>query len=397
MLKNKINALLLASVMAMFAACSDEDPKPEPPIVGPIPPLDTIVPPPVDTIFPVDFNFISLNKTGNSGDGVSSISYIKKDGTILLDYFKETNGEQIADRLNSATQIEDKLYIVQNNHWTSNNIQVLDPNTLKRLTKFEFNKDLKPYDLEHLGGDSVVVVGLEFNKEINLLIGNLKAEEFIQRSFNTDFFLSRALKIGNKLIVGGPTYQKDGQFFDSKLAIFDINNISNDGMRIIHDQMNLFNSNADFLVDKNGKIWFIANKENTLICFCLDPETEKIVKAVSLPTSISPHNELSYTLDNTGSTLYIRSHKAFFTIDIDNPTTPDDPVYEYRTTVAQLSDLKITKEGTLLVINEIKSSQFKGSKILEFKPSTTAAWTITKEYELPHTIASSIYVAKYEK
>lgn len=397
MLKNKIKALLLASVIAMFASCSDDDQKPEPPIVGPIPPIDTVVPPPVDPIFPVDFNFITLNSNGWNGE-LPSISYIKKDNSILSDYFKDANGELIAENPSSATQIKEKLYIVQNSHWGMNNIEVLDPNSFKRLHKIEFNKEIRLRDLEYLGGDSIVVVGREFNRKINLIIGDLEKDNFIQDSLNTGFSLSRALKVGDKLIVGGIRYQENAQYIDSKLAIFDIDNISNDGMHIIHDKMNLFNVNSDFVVDKNDKVWFIAYGNDVLCCFCIDPQTEKIIQAIPLPYTISSLNDLSYALDNTGSTIYIRSHKAFYTIDVDSPVTPDGVTYEYtEQTVANLVELKMTKTGTLLVIDQVRGSEFNGSRILEFKPETTDDWKIINKYELPDIKASSIYVARYEK
>ena len=401
MLKNKINALLLASIMTIFAACSDEDPKPEPPVVNPNPPVDTIVPPPVDTIipppidpiYPVDFKFLTLNGSGRNGE-VPSVSYFKQD-TIILDYFKEANGEHIGNKPLRTTQIEDKLYIVQS--WNNSNVEIVDPNSFKRLRKVGFN-DLMAYDLEYLGGDSAVVIGQEEdNKKMNFTVCNLKTDEFVQRSFNTGFSLSRALRIGNKLLVGG-TQLSTYPVKDSKLAIFDIDNMSNNNMRIISEKMNLFNSNSDFIVDKNGKVWFVANNDYNLICFCIDPETETIIQEIPLPVTMSTMKDLSYTLDNTGSTLYIRSHKAFYSMNVDAPGELDEPDYEYmEKTNVNLIDLKMTKEGTLLVIDQIQSTQFKGSKVLEFKTSTTGDWKIIKEYELPKTSAISIYVAKYEK
>ncbi|MGL4493173.1 MAG: hypothetical protein ACRCT5_10025, partial [Tannerellaceae bacterium] len=136
-------------------------------------------------------------------------------------------------------------------------------------------------------------------------------------------------------------------------------------------------------------------KGSGYMLYCINPATEQIKHEVQLPYTLSSLNELCYTIDNTGKTIYLRCHKAFFTVDVDTPVTPDEPVFEYIKTVSELKDLDMTKDGTLLMIEQDLRA-FAPSKIIELNPKKAGAWEIVKEYTVD-PVASQIYVAKYEK
>lgn len=347
-----------------------------------------------EIIFPVDFKFITLNNEGNQGE-TPSISYIKNDGTVLTDYFKAANGFQINDNPLYATQIEESLYLTHGGYWSDNGIHQVNPNTFKEIKSYDLKRDMQTYCMEHIGGDSILIGGAKGEQNYNFAIASLSKNDFILSTFDTGFPIKQAKRIGNKLFAGGTRSQKNGQYIESKLIAFDTNSIDQKGMRTVMDVLNLSSNSAEIIVDKNKNIWVAGAKQSTYVLYCIDPITEQIRHEIPMPYTLSTLNELCYTIDNNGKTIYLRCHKAFFTVDVDSPATPDEPIYEYIKTISGLKDLDMTKDGTLLMIEQdIKA--FAPSKIIELNPKNEGNWEIVNEYSVD-PVASKIYVAKYEK
>ena len=80
-------------------------------------------------------------------------------------------------------------------------------------------------------------------------------------------------------------------------------------------------------------------------------------------------------------------------ISLDNPVAPDEPNYEYMGHVT-LTDLKVTKEGNLLVIDEYGGKE-KSSSMIELTPSKEKEWSVVSEHDVDMN-ARSIYISNYE-
>ena len=92
--------------------------------------------------------------------------------------------------------------------------------------------------------------------------------------------------------------------------------------------------------------------------------------------------------------IYIRNHKAFFTMNVDSPETPDEPLYEYRDHVGVLNDLKVAANGNLLFLNETLGLGIP-SEVIELSPNTNAEWSLVGITETG-ICSSKIFVPAYE-
>ena len=123
---------------------------------------DEEVTPPAETIYPVDFKYITFNHEGNSGEK-PSVSYTHKDGTTYADYLLQVNNFQVNDNPMNALQIDDKLYIVHGGSWSDNGIIELNPNTFEIARTINLKNNVRPFVIEDLGDDLIAIGGSEFN------------------------------------------------------------------------------------------------------------------------------------------------------------------------------------------------------------------------------------------
>ncbi|MGL5921270.1 MAG: hypothetical protein ACRCZQ_12355 [Bacteroidales bacterium] len=394
MLFNKKQRIFLLSAPLLFSACNDDvinDSK------------DDSQKEPVEVIVPVDFRCITLNHEGSGGDK-PSISYVHKDGTIYANHFTSVNQEQIVPNPRSASQINDKLYVthssywpVQSQKWAQNGVFVMNPNTFVCERDIDLGKDYLPYAIQSLGGDSILVVGDDKTKTSNIIIGSLDpgSKSFVKRTLNVDFPVNRVVRVGNKIVVSGNKTQSNGVYSYSKLGVWDLKSITPDQIQILVDKVNLSSRNTSILTDKYQRIWFGNESGSGYVLLCVDLKSGKLIHEVSMPLSMSSMNELALTMDNKGEKIYLRNHKAFYVISVDNPSTPDEPVFEYLAQVGSLNDLQMTQEGNLLFLNEVITPS-RPSELIEVKPMMNQPWEIVKVVNIG-SVARSIYVAKYEK
>lgn len=379
--KQTLFATFLAASLC-FTACNNDSNLVDPPVEET---PEQEIP---EKIYPVDFKFITLNT------GTPSISYVKNDGNILLDYFKAANGTQINEDPYRALQIEERLYLLHGGNWADNGVVEVDPTTFELKHTINLKRTARFYAMEHLQGDTLVVAGRERGQGYNLALVSLSQEEFILDQLETGFEISSMKRIGSKLFVAGRQSQNNGVFTDAKLVVFDGDNLTIEGMRTILEVANMVNQSSDIAIDANKNFWISAKGESGITMYCVNPTTETVVHQVAMPTTITPAANLCYTLDNSGKTLYVRANKAFFAIDVTNPTTLEDPLFEYgRTTQSSLNDLKMTPQGTLLVVEEDMMPSAQRS-VYELDP--TKGGEIVTSY-LVDQKASTIYVPKYEK
>lgn len=342
-----------------------------------------------ETIYPVDFRFITLNNS-------PSITFVSNEGEIREDYFYTANGFQINENPYCATQIEDRLYLTHGGSFADNGIQQVNPNSFEVINSFDFKRTGRFYAMEHIANDTVVVGGRERGQGYNLMVGSLENEEFMLSNLETGFDISVMKRIGNKLFVAGTRGQSNAVYIEAKLVVFDCDNITEAGMRTIIDDVNLSSNNSPIVIDKNKNIWIAASVggASAIALYCINPETESIVHQIEFPSHINNYNEYCYTICNEGKSIYLRAYKSFFEIDVDAPITPEDPIYEYtKTSVSVLRDLDMTPEGTLLFIEG--ATTYNGpAHVVELDP--TNEWKEENRYQIDGN-ARLIYVPKYER
>ena len=373
-----LTTLVLFQV-ALFVGCSDSKPNPTPE-----------PPPPPEVIYPVDFRFITLNHKGYSSTGKQSVSYVKEDGSIMANYFFETNGRVIPQDPISAMQVKDRLYITSRNNWGDNVVEELDPDTFEELRQINFKKDMITFDSQYLGGDSIVVVGGIKGGDYNVVIGTLDhAQEFIRRTFAIDMYITTAKVASKKLFVGSDTKV-------AKLLVCDLDNISAEGMREIGKDVALFSNGTDFITDKNNMIWTLIKPQegsSAARLQSINPITEELGAGVDLPYSVSSYNGIGMAISPDGQMIYLRCHKAFYSFDVDNLIAADEPIFEYIGHVGALQDLQMTKEGNLLFIDE-RQETGAPSIVYEYKPNISGEWEQLNKYSVGNC-AQYIYIAKY--
>lgn len=349
-----------------------------------------------EKIYPVDFQYITLNHTAGAENESPSISYVNNDGISIPTYFKDANNENIESFPQGANQIREELFIMTpDNRAEFNRILVLDPNTFVKKRVINFGSSFKPFDIELIRDNLVLVVGEELDKNDrhNIIVGDLREEgdKFVKKKFSLGYNLRRILKVGDKIFVGGARRS------NSKLVVFDIDNINIEGAREIEGSSALMKDASDFMLDKNGMIWAGLVEGLTGMRLCrINPNSEKIDIRMNIP-----HTGDLYTfgaaMSHDGKYVYIRSNKSFYSIDVDNPIVPDDPLFEYRTNGGTMNDLQFTKEGDLIFINQNMIFNTP-SLVVKFRDKGEDNWYQVEDEVVPvGKNAKLIYVGKYEK
>ncbi|MGL5790146.1 MAG: hypothetical protein ACRCXV_09720 [Bacteroidales bacterium] len=351
---------------------------------------------PAEIIIPVDFRYLTLNKEGSYSGQTASVSYVHKNGSVFPDYYKTVNGEQILCDPNAAYHFKDKLYLAYGSNWNDNGIAVLEGNSFKKVDQIELKRSMTPNAIEWLGGDSLIVAGRYKDENINGFIADVSKDAKLKRKIDFGFTVYAIKKIGDKIFILGCKDNKNGEALQPKLMVADIKNIHESAFRTIKSNLHLSSRSSAPCVDKNGNLWFgaIENDEQVYKLFCIDTKTESIKHSLKMPLTMSTLNEMAFSISNDGQTIYLRNHKAFYTVNVDKPAELDEPVFEYMKHVGTLCDLKTTQEGNLLFINQVLGAS-SPSEVIEVKPEG-AQWNILKTIEVGES-AKSIYLSKYEK
>ena len=208
----------------------------------------------VDKIEPVDFQYLTLNRTNMYGE-VPSISFMSKDGVMTPRMYYQTNNEDFPSEAVNALQVKDRLFLVVCDYWGFSGFMEVNPNTLLKVSEHSLNGDFLPYDMISLGGDSVLLAGAENNGDYNIVIGDINSEEFTKRKINSGNDINYVRKIKNKVFFAG-SYSNS-----AVISVADINNINNDSFRTILENVRLGSKSSNFCIDKNNNIWF-SNKES---------------------------------------------------------------------------------------------------------------------------------------
>ncbi len=356
---------------------------------------------PIKPSYATNFKFLTINGESTYGDP-ATISFVTHDNEITEDKYYETNSALIGGNVTSVKLIGDTLYAVHtqmdNRYYTDCAVELLDPSTLQSLKKIPFGYselgfELSSCAIESIGGGDFLLAGTLFYSAggdgDNIAVASLNEEKFVKSSFRADFPIRIAHKIGDKILLAGN--RNNGR--NSKIAILDKNNISESGLTILKDEVNIFDGNSHSVIDKNNKMWLLTHNVQSAKLYCIDVENSRIEHEIQLPYVITSLTSAGLTINSAKDKLYIRAVRAFYTVDVDSPSEPEDVVFEYFTPVVSggmnVVELKMTEDDKLVFLNQKLENGAK-SVVLEFDPIT---WEQTNEYEVGIS-ASQIYVPK---
>ena len=345
-----------------------------------------------EPIYPVDFRYITFGPQGASGG--ASITYIKHDGTVVENLFKDANGENIGDAPNDILQSKDNLFVSIRSFYGSNKIEIINANSFKKVKTIDFGSQIAISNTVNLDDDRIFVMG-SYKKGYNRIfrIGTVdtRSENPMESIFDVDYKPRAAVRVDDKIVVVS-------KFMNTEILFFDTNNITLNGMRAVDSGKSSFdNCKASLEVDKNKKVWTAMQDQNFQVTLCcIDPVTESIIHELIIPGG-STLKTTAIAMSNDGQHVYVRTHEAFYKVDVDTATFPDDPTFEHNEHTGLVCDLKMTKEGTLLFV-DYRYEDNAPSKVYEYKEDSDGAWAKVVDGGVtvaPHTKA--IYVAKYEK
>ena len=345
-----------------------------------------------EMIYPVDFRYLTYGPGRNYGG--PSISYIKHDGTVVDDQFKDANGEGIGKDPNDILQSNENLLVSVRDFYGSNKIEVIHANSFKKVKTLDFGSTISISNMVSLDDDKLFVMG-SYKKGYNRIfsIGTIdtKLENTLESRFDLKYKPRAAVRVDDKIVVVS-------KLPATEILFFDTNNITLDGMRSIDSGNSSFdNCKTSLEVDKNKKIWTVMQTANyEVVLCCIDPVKETVIHQIAVP-SASTIKTTSIAMSNDGQHVYLRSYEAFYKIDVDKAVFPDDPTFEHNEHTGNVYDLKMTKEGTLLFVDERLEDNAR-SRVYEYKENSDGSWTrLVKEGVAVAPHAKSLYVAKYEK
>ncbi len=343
-----------------------------------------------EKIYPVDFRYLTFGPQGDYG--APSISYIKSDGTVVLNQFKDVNGENIGDTPNDILQSKDNLLVSIRSFYGSNKIEIINANSFKKIKTIDFGSKIAISNIVSLDDDRIFVAGshkIGYNRVFSIGTVDTKSENSMESIFDVDYKPRAAIKVDEKIVVVS-------KFPNTEILFFDTNNITLDGMRILNaGKISFDNSKASLVVDKNKMIWTVMQDQNYEVTLCcIDPVTETIIHDIIVPGG-STIKTTAIAMSNDGQNVYVRTHEAFYKVNVDKATFQDDPIFEHTEHTGLVCDLKMTKEGTLLFIDQRYEANAM-SRVYEYKENSDGSWVRLVADGVavaPHT--KLLYVAKY--
>ena len=306
------------------------------------------------------------------------------------DYLLSVNNFQINDNPYDAIQVDEELYLMHGSFWSDNGLVQVNPNSFEIKRHINLGRSICSYSGINLGGNRMLIAGDEADNEYNVLVADLNAvgeEGFVQEQLYTGFNVNSMLQVGDNIFMAT-------SYSNSPLMMLDANNLSQEGLTTLSESFTLTNRNNKFVRDKNNNVWIPVKAGSGVKLVVIDGKTGAFTKELAMPNSVSSINETAIAISNDGATLYARSHKAFYTIDVDNTLELDEPNFEYREHVGSLKNLKMTEEGTLVFLNQ-KLGSFTPSEVIELTITSDENWDI-KIHNVGYN-ASVIFVPNYAK
>lgn len=286
-------AILVLTTALCSVSCTDDDKDGEGPVLPQATPKAIVV------------------NEGGMGSGLSDLSVLYTDGSIVNDPFRRANNNRpLGDVAQFMDCFNGKYFVTLNG---SNKIEVIDTADFKSVATIVFDEDCKPRYMAAVN-DSTAVVS-DMNRKMMLI--NTKTNKFIEY-IETGNTYEQMLTVGNKLFCANMSAEN--------IAVYNTNDLHNP--RFI-DMNNYPFKSSPLILDRNGNIWVYCAIENNntapKVFVKFDPETEQVLETISLPDSIKT-NYLRMDRDSKGDKIYFDGYvpggwspdvKYVYTIDVD--------------------------------------------------------------------------------
>ncbi len=350
----------------------------------------------VDVIYP--FKGIIISGVPTNGSATASMNIMDFDGdtTYVSEVFNGANGEIISGDPKSITLSENRIYFstVNNLREMGNHIYVINREDYKLINSINLGDFYVPSSITLLTNGSLVVTGTTRwgnQEEEMLVISNIESADYSITKIEHGRRLTNCKQIGNKLFITVPslfTYDNDWNEINlpAQLISYDIDNIVAGEHHVVSEEIGEVSTIDDnFFVDANNKLWIIGSDENdATTLFNLDTESNSINTKVVL-YAISNIDGLSATLSKDKSSIYIRSLKSIYAINLNNPVAPIEPIAAITGNFANISALTVAPDGNVLMLSTVTGSITNGT-MYEFTPSLDGSyWDEAKTYDVtPH-------------
>lgn len=313
---------------------------------------------------------------GQFGYGTSSLTMLTQQGVVKQDVFRGVNNRPMGDVAQSMTRIGDNLYVPLNN---SRKIEVFNHETFKSVETISINEDVIPMYVQHLGGDSIAVTDQMWRNSASKLmiidINHGSQREPLRRYVKMDGQTFQMALVQNKLFVGG-----------SKLAVFDLGNITESGRRHVLTSGGETIQTVDFskiVTDKNGNVWVLT----AYWLYCIDPKTEKVLHTLDVGSLKINARVSSFDCSPDGATLYFNVHSSVYTVNVDDIKVPTAPIIAPVVDKARtIYHMCVSKENTIFMCDVLYGSLSRAI-IHEYDPTT--GHTVRDDFKagiFPHAI-----------
>lgn len=225
---------------------------------------------------------IVLNE-GRIGTNMGAISVLYRNGMVSPDVFRVVNNRPLGDVAQSITMINGKYFVTLNN---SKKIEIINPQTFKSEGTILYTQAGLPRQIVPVSDTTAIVS--------DLLSNNVSGTDLPSQLVRIRTVPPYGTPLEYIVIRKWVEYMEvaDHKLFGMTakgLYVFDLDNINQEGSRMIEDVYNEETTKTcKILKDKNGRLWALMNERDkgkltAVLLKCIDPETEKVLTAYRLP------------------------------------------------------------------------------------------------------------------
>lgn len=217
---------------------------------------------------------IVLNE-GRIGTNMGAISVLYRNGMVSPDVFRVVNNRPLGDVAQSITMINGKYFVTLNN---SKKIEIVNPQTFKSEGTILYTQAGLPRQIVPVSDTTAIVS--------DLLSNNVSGTDLPSQLVRIRTVPPYGTPLEYIVIRKWVEYMEvaDHKLFGMTakgLYVFDLNNINQEGSRMIEDVYNEETTKTcKILKDKNGRLWALMNERDkgkltAVLLKCIDPETER--------------------------------------------------------------------------------------------------------------------------
>lgn len=225
---------------------------------------------------------IVLNE-GRIGTNMGAISVLYRNGMVSPDVFRVVNNRPLGDVAQSITMINGKYFVTLNN---SKKIEIINPQTFKSEGTILYTQAGLPRQIVPVSDTTAIVS--------DLLSNNVSGTDLPSQLVRIRTVPPYGTPLEYIVIRKWVEYMEvaDHKLFGMTakgLYVFDLDNINQEGSRMIEDVYNEETTKTcKILKDKNGRLWALMNERDkgkltAVLLKCIDPETEKVLVIYRLP------------------------------------------------------------------------------------------------------------------